>query len=197
MGDEALCLVELDAVATGLRCLDAALKKAPIEVFEANLIEPGRFLLLFGGGVAEVEESHREVREVGAGAVLVDIRLPFVHPQLMAGLFGRTTLGSADELDTLGVVEGRSVAPILEACDRSLKDADVRLAGIRTQGGLGGRAYYLVCGVQHDVEAAIEAGEAILNSHGALHRVERIARPHDELVRWLLRPAPFLPARGA
>ena len=89
------------------------------------------------------------------------------------------------------MVEGRRVAGTLEAADRSLKDADVTLAGVRVSGGLGGRAYYVVFGAQHDVEAALDAGASVLNARGSLHRVERIARPHAEMVRWLLRPPPF------
>ena len=170
---DALALVEIDSVARGLSALDALVKKAPVEVLEANLIEPGRFLILFAGGVAEVDESLRD------------------DPAIVAGLRGRMVLKGADDLDSLGVVEGRRVAGTLEAADRSLKDADVTLAGVRVSGGLGGRAYYVVFGAQHDVEAALDAGASVLNARGSLHRVERIARPHAEMVRWLLRPPPF------
>ena len=66
--------------------------------------------------------------------------LPFAHPLLLAGLRGRQVRQSADELDTLGVVEGRRIATTLAACDQSLKDAAVDLTGLRVAGGLGGRA---------------------------------------------------------
>ena len=49
----------------------------------------------------------------------------------------------------------------------------------------------MVWGPQYDVEAAIEAGSAVLTARNNLHRTERIARPHPEMVQWLLRPAPF------
>lgn len=190
MGD-ALALVEIDSVARGLSALDALVKKAPVEVLEANLIEPGRFLILFAGGVAEVDESLREAVATAESAVVDQLFLPMAHPAIVAGLRGRMVLKGADDLDTLGVVEGRCVAGTLEAADRSLKDADVTLAGVRVSGGLGGRAYYVVFGAQHDVEAALDAGESVLNARGSLHRVERIARPHAEMVRWLLRSPPF------
>jgi len=188
---EALALVELDSVARGLAALDALVKKAPVDVLEANLIEPGRFLILLAGGVAEVQESHAEALARAEEGVVDQMLLPRAHEALLAGLRGRTVVGTADELDTLGVIEGRRVAGTLEAADRSLKDADVSLCGVRVAGGLGGRAYYVVSGAQHDVEAAIEAGRAILDERKTLHRVERIARPHPEMVRWLLRRPPF------
>lgn len=188
---EALALIEVDSVARGLASLDALVKKAPVDILEANLIEPGRFLLLFAGGVAEVEESYQEALARAEDAVVDQLLLPRAHEAILAGLRGKMVLRGADELDTLGVIEGRRVAGTLEACDRSLKDADVTLAGVRVAGGLGGRAYYVVFGAQHDVEAAIDAGKNILEGRKTLHRVERIARPHADMVRWLLRPPPF------
>lgn len=188
---DALALLEVDAVATGLRCVDAMVKRAAVEVLEANLVEPGRFLVLFAGDVAEVDESMDAAREAAGGALCGQMMLPFVHPAVLSGLRGAEKRASADELDTLGVIEGTGIASVLEACDRALKDADVELVGLRVAGGLGGRAFFVVCGPQHDVEAAIEVGTAVLQRHEQLHRTECIARPHAELVPWLLRPPPF------
>ncbi|MCK6506867.1 BMC domain-containing protein [Myxococcota bacterium] len=191
MSSEALALVEVDSVAGGLSALDALVKRAPVQVLEANLVEPGRFLLLFAGGVAEVEESFAAALDRAGQGVVDQVLLPFAHPALLAALRG---LEDHDgELDTVGVVEGTQVATTLAACDRSLKDADVRLAGLRVAGGLGGRAYYVVHGAQHDVQAAIDAGAAVLSTRQRLHRTECIPRPHAELLPWLLRPAPFAP----
>lgn len=188
---DALALIEVDSVARGYQCLDALVKRAPVTVIEANLIEPGRFLILFGGGVGEVEESHKAALEMAEASVVDQLLLPMVHGAIPLGLAGRLDLRTADEMDTLGVIEGRTVASTLLAADRSLKDADVTLAGLRVAVGLGGRAFYVVWGPQHDVEAAIEAGSAVLVGRNNLHRTERIARPHPEMVQWLLRPAPF------
>jgi len=186
---EALSLIEFASLARGLRALDALVKKAPVEILEANLVEPGKFLVLFTGGVAEVEESHAEALHVGAAEVLGAMLLADAHPGLLRGLRGHAACSSADEMDCLGVIEGRSIAATLHAADRALKDAYVALAGLRITGGLGGRAYFVVYGAQHDVEASIEAAEGILGD--ACHSTERIARPHAEMVAWLLRPAPF------
>lgn len=193
MNAEALAMIEVDSVARGLRALDALVKQAPVQVLEANLIEPGRFLLLFAGGVAEVQESYGAALLVSCEGTVDKMLLPWAHPALLGGLRG---LEDRDgELDTIGVIEGLHVAGTLEACDRSLKEAEVRLAGMRVTGGLAGRAYYVVHGVQHDVEAAIEAGTAVLSARQSLHRTECIARPHAEMLTWLLRQAPFAPGR--
>ena len=185
---EALALLELDSVAGGLSALDALVKRAPVAILEANLVEPGKFLVLFSGGVAEVSECHSLVLEAYGGQVLSEMFLPMVHPSLLSGLRG---VEHREAPDTLGVVEGTDVASTLKAADRSLKDADVRLCGIRLAIGLGGRAYFVVCGVQHDVEASIDAARSVLEPLGRVHRTEVITRPHDEMVPWLLRTPPF------
>jgi len=185
---DTLALLELDSVASGLRALDTLVKQAPVEVLEANLVEPGRFLILTAGGVAEVEESVGAVAEVHEAALQTHMVLAMAHPGLLAGLHGAEHL---DASGTLGIVEGTDVASTLEAADRSLKDATVTLAGIRLAIGLGGRAYYVLAGQQTDVEAALEAGRAVLQARGALHRIECIPRPHAEMVPWLLRTPPF------
>jgi microcompartment protein CcmL/EutN len=186
--NDALALFELDSVASGLRVLDVLVKQAPVEILEANLVEPGKFLILFAGGVAEVDESHKAVVSDYSSAVLSSLKLPLVHSAIIDGLRG---VENRLSIDTLGVVEGSNVATTLEACDRSLKDADVTLCGIRVAIGLGGRAYYVVSGTQSDVDASVDAGRTVLEKKESLHRTEVIARPHDEMLPWLLRPAPF------
>lgn len=187
---EALALVELDSVARGLRAVDALLKRAAVRVHEANLIEPGKYLILFSGPVADVEEAYQSACEIAGDRVVERMLLPVVHRGLTRGLMG---LEDRENPDCLGVVEGKHVAGVLEACDRSLKEAEVALCGVRVAGALGGRAYYVVKGRQHDVEAALEAGERVLQRRGTLYAIERIARPHPEFLAWLLRPAPFSP----
>jgi microcompartment protein CcmL/EutN len=192
---DALALLEVDAVASGLRTLDVMVKRSPVHVLEANLVEPGRFLILFDGGVAEVAEAFTAGVEQAGEALVGQMMLPFAHAELLEGLRGREIRTGADGYDTLGVVEGTGVAALLEACDRALKEALVTLTGIRVAGALGGRAFFVVQGEQHDVESALESGARVLEEHGRLHRTECIARPHADMVPWLLRPTPFhLPA---
>jgi len=180
MGADALALVELNSIARGYRVVDALVKKAPVTVLEANLVEPGMYLVLFAGGVAEVEISHVEALEVAGDAL--------VHEELLGGLKGQI---SCTDPDTLGVVEGLRVSSTLEACDRALKDAQVSLAGMRITPGLGGKAFFVVHGTHHDVEAALDTASGILNDRGTLVRSELIARPHKDFLSLVLRPAPF------
>lgn len=192
MKGDALALLELDSVARGYRALDALVKRAPVRLIDANLVEPGRYLILFAGGVAEVEESYAAGVEIAEQHLVDHLMLPFAHKAIVPAIGGKVL---DDEPDTVGVIEATAVASALEACDRSLKDASVRLRGLRVTPALGGRAYFVVQGEQHDVEAAVDAAVAVLNARGRLQRAEVIARPHEEFLAWVLRPAPFTGGR--
>jgi microcompartment protein CcmL/EutN len=185
---DALALLELDSIARGYRVLDALVKESPVTVVNANVVEPGKFLILFGGGVAEVDAAWAVGVDTAADTLVDKVFLPGVHPRIWTALAGETTRGA---IDTIGVIEAGSVAGVIEAADRSLKDAAVTLLGLRISPGLGGKGYYVVDGQQYDVEAAIEAGSAVLDARGKLVRAERIARPHLDFLAHLLRPAPF------
>jgi len=187
-GLDALALLELGSVARGYRVLDWMVKEAPVTIVEANLIEPGKYLILFGGGVAEVGESFDEGVRLADGVLLDKLLLPFAHPRLWACLGGQESLGNAD---CVGIVEGSAVASVIAAADRSAKEADIHLAGLRLSPALGGKAYYVVTGEQHAVEAAIEAGRAVLGPAGRLVDTQIIPRAHAEFLPWVLRPAPF------
>ena len=185
---DALALLELSSVARGYRTLDALLKEAPVTIVEANLIEPGRFLILYGGGVAEVDAAQRVGREVAGESLVDEVLLPGADPRLWPAIAGVFDTG---EFDTIGVVEGASVAAVLEACDRAIKNASVALTGLRIERGLGGKAFFVVDGEQFDVEAAVEVAAGVLAGRGRLVRAEIIARPHPDFLVHVLRPAPF------
>ena len=118
-GPEALALVELDSVASGLRALDALVKKARVSVLEANLVEPGKFLLLVAGPVGELGEAFEAATAEVPAAVGAKMFLARVEHRVVEALRGRDDREERPE--AIGLVEGRAVAPTIEACDRSLK----------------------------------------------------------------------------
>ena len=185
---EALGLLELDSIARGYRVLDAMVKESPVTVVEANLVEPGKYLILFGGGVAEVEIAHRLGVELADKTLVDSVLLPGVHARVWSCLLGEER---CNEPDTIGIVEGSSVAGILEAGDASVKSAEIYLCGLRVSRGLGGKGIFVVNGAQHDVEAAVEAGVDVLRRRGRLVGAEVIPRAHADFLLQLLRRPPF------
>ena len=141
--DPALALLELDSIAAGIAAGDAMAKRAPIDVLRAGTVHPGKFLVLVGGSVGDVEEALAAGREVGAASVRDIVFLPDAHPELVAAI-GGTCREAAGE--ALGVIETATVAAILEAADAGLKGARVRLVELRLADDLGGKGYLLFDG---------------------------------------------------
>lgn len=187
-GLDALALLELTSIARGYRVLDWMVKEAPVTIVEANLVEPGKYLILFGGGVAETVASFDKGAALCEGVLVDKLLLPLAHPRIWACLSGDESLGNAD---CVGIIEGNAIAAVIEAADRSAKEADVHLAGLRLSPALGGKAYYVVTGEQYSVEAAVEVGRGVLEPRGRLVDTQIIPRAHAEFLPWVLRRAPF------
>jgi len=169
----ALALIEVSSIARGMVVSDACVKKAPVRLVASTPISPGRYITVFWGEVAEVEESFGTGIET-AGETLVDrLFLPGAHAALLAALLRVDKPGN---VDSIGIVETFTVASTLLSADAACKAADVSLLELRLASGIGGKAYYIVSGLLHDVEAALDAGRGIL-AQSQLVRTEVIPRP--------------------
>jgi len=185
--EPALALLELDSIAAGIQTGDAMAKRAPIDVIRAGTVHPGKYLVLVGGAVADVEEALDAGREVGASSILDVVFLPNVHPELVAAIRGERRAAAGE---ALGIIETATVAAIIEAADAGLKGARVRLLELRLADDLGGKGYLLFDGPVADVEAAVEIGAArVAGSPGLAWRV--IPRLHPEMADNLAADARF------
>jgi microcompartment protein CcmL/EutN len=88
MMDPSLAIVEFDSIAHGIVAGDAMAKRAPLQVLRAGTIHPGRYLLLAGGGTAEVEEALDAARDAGGPGLRSWLLLPDVHPHVIAAIGG-------------------------------------------------------------------------------------------------------------
>jgi len=108
----ALALIEFDSIAAGIEAGDAMAKKAPVARIVAGTVQPGKYLVLVAGAVADVEEALAAGLAVGASAVLDHVYLPGVHPDVVDALAGGR---QPRQVDALGVVETRTVAATIIA----------------------------------------------------------------------------------
>ncbi len=53
----AIALIEFGSIAAGMFAADKMVKRAPVELLHAGTVQPGKYLILVGGGTAEVQES--------------------------------------------------------------------------------------------------------------------------------------------
>ena len=178
MIEPALALLEFSSIAAGILAADAMVKRASIDVIRAGTVQPGKYLVLIGGQVADVEESLTAGREVG-GATAVDfVYLPQVHPEVVAAIGG----GRVPQVrDALGVIETTTVAAAIHAADAGIKGAEVRLVEVRLADGLGGKGIVIFSGLVADVEAAVEIGVGVLERPELLVRQVVIPQLHPEM----------------
>jgi microcompartment protein CcmL/EutN len=173
----AIAVLELESIARGYVVADAVIKRAQVTVALAEAVSPGKYVLLFHGGVAEVEEAFGAGEEASGPLLLDRLFLPQASGRLVAALGGQLAPGWAE---SLGIVEAHSVAATVLAADTALKRAEVELTELRLARGIGGKGYFCLTGTLHMVEAALE-GAAQAVDPTLLKSVELIQQPHWEL----------------
>jgi len=176
---EAFAGVEVLGIPRGMVTVDALVKKAAARVMLSTPVSPGKFLVLFDGTMAEVEESLLEAERT-AGDQLVDrFLLPYAHQQLEPAVFG--VLPPRPD-GAVGLVETSTACAGLLSADAALKAAEVTLVVIHLSVGIGGKCYYAFAGELFAVEASVEAAVGALAGGDRLLGTEIIARPHPDFI---------------
>jgi microcompartment protein CcmL/EutN len=173
----ALALLEFDSIAAGIVAGDAMVKRAPLDLIRAGTVQPGKYLVLIGGQVADLEEAIDSARSAEGGHMADLVFLPDVHPDVVAAVAGARTEGDGE---ALGVIETTTAAAIIRAADAGVKGARVTLRELRLADGLGGKGYLLFTGPVAEVEAAVSIGSARVP--GELVRETVIAQLHQEML---------------
>jgi ethanolamine utilization protein EutM len=81
--------------------------------------------------------------------------------------------------ESLGMVETKGLAPLVQATDAMLKTANVTYRGWKRVGS--GFCTVFVVGDVGAVQAAVDAGAAAARAVGEVKSVRVIPRPHDDL----------------
>jgi microcompartment protein CcmL/EutN len=165
MIEPALVLLDFSSIAAGIHAADEMIKRAELDVIKAGTVQPGRYLILAGGTVAEVEEALDAGRTAGAGALLDDVFLPQVHPAVVEAIGGERL---PEQQSSLGIIETATVAAAVHAADAGVKGALVDLVEVRLADGLGGKGIVLFSGLVADVEAAVDLGVGVLTKPNQL-----------------------------
>ena len=175
--EPALALIEFDSIAAGIQAGDAMVKKAPIARIIAGTVQPGHYLVLISGEVADVDESLKAGREVGGAHIVDTVFLPHVHPAVVNAIAGGRDVRSGT---ALGVIETATVPAAIRSADAGVKGAQVALLEIRLADGLHGKGLTFFTGEVADVEAAIEIGLGAIEPHTVINQVV-IAQLHPEM----------------
>jgi len=187
---ESLGLLELSSIAAGVRAGDEMMKAARVELLEAIPISNGKFLVIVAGGVAEVEASLDAGRRAAGSAIVDELRLATVHPEVPAAI--ARPRGEQAMRTSLGIVETTTVAAAILGADAAAKAADVQVLEIAPGRGIGGKGFFTLTGDVASVQAGADAARVIIDRRGAHLRSEVLAGPHpairERIGRMLLGP---------
>jgi microcompartment protein CcmL/EutN len=180
----AIGVLELCSVARGVEVADAVLKEAAVDLLFASPVQPGKYVMLFTGGVQEVTASLRRGAALAQQDLVDQLLIPQVHEQVVPML--RRSGGHINgQLDAIGVIETTTVAAAILAADAAVKTAAVDLVDLRIANGLGGKSFFTLTGAVSDVRSSVAAGALLAQERGHLAREVVVPRPHAELGRYL------------
>ncbi len=179
MNDPALGMIEFKSVAKGIKATDDMVKKAPVKVLSTNPICPGKYMVIIGGEVADVDESLKAGIASGSDMIINDIFLPHVHQDVIPAITGTTKI---ENFGSLGIIETFSVSACVEAADIAAKATGIKLVEIRLANGLGGKGYFVMTGEQHEVESSLERAKEYIRSTGMLAGCEIIESPDVQML---------------
>jgi microcompartment protein CcmL/EutN len=172
--------IELSSVGIGYQIEDEMLKAASVDLLIARTICSGKYLIVIGGSVSDVEAAIQTGLASADDSIIDHLILPNVHESVFLALGQSVTLG-AEHSGALGVVETFSGVSALAAADAAAKAARVTLFRIHVAMALGGKGLLLMTGTVADVRAGVQAAAEEARKRGLLVSEVVIPRPGREL----------------
>jgi microcompartment protein CcmL/EutN len=175
----AIGIVETSSIAKGFEIADTLMKTADVEIVVNRTICPGKYMVLVGGEIDAVQSSIEAGVAVGAHTVVDHFIIANLHPAVFPAVSGVARL---PQLKALGVIEGFSVASVIEAADAAVKAAPVQLITIHLAMAIGGKGFVTMTGDVSAVSEAVEIGAAVIERRGLLVEKVVIAAPTPEII---------------
>lgn len=173
--------LETSSIAKGIEATDAMMKMAEIELLMTTIIPRGKYLIMIGGNVADVESSLRAGLQTAAGTVLDHFIIPNVHSELFPAIRGRVKV---HPIEAIGIIETKEVASAIYAGDAAVKSANIKLIEARNQPG--GKGLVVLTGEVGAVRTAIAAGVSSIKKEGMLIAEVVIPYAHEALRKTLI-----------
>lgn len=174
-----LGLIEMTSIAAGMHAADIMLKTSNVQLVVSRTICSGKYMVLIGGDVAEVQAAVDRAAQQVEFAVIDTFVIPNVHKDIFPALSGHSNV---DLLEALGIIESFSVASLIEGADAAVKSANVKIIEIRLAMALGGKAFCTLTGEVAAVTSAVDAGAKLIADKGLLVNKVVIPQPRQELL---------------
>jgi microcompartment protein CcmL/EutN len=178
----------VSTIARGVVAADAGLKRAPAVLLHSRAVSGGKHLVMFEGGVAEVEEAMAAAKLIAGDRILDVVELPYADAQVWPMLEAPVTpidWAGDRAAEAVAIIETSTVCAAIRAADAACKVAHVIVRDTRFAIDLAGKAYFTLTGTLDAIEAAVEAAK--LAADQKIVGLEVIAQPAPELRGQLFR----------
>jgi microcompartment protein CcmL/EutN len=172
--------LELSSIGMGYVVEDEMFKAASVELLIARTICSGKYLIVIGGSVSDVQASVDAGLKCGHEAIIDHLVIPNVHDAVFPAL-GQSVVLLPEQMGALGIIETFSGTSVLAAADAAAKAARVIIFRIHVAMALGGKGLCLMTGSVSDVRAGVQAGADAARTRGLLVYEAVIPRPAKEL----------------
>ena len=176
----AIAFLETSSIARGVEAVDAMMKRASVDLLMTTIVPRGKYLIMVGGAVADVEAALRAGLETAADTVVDHFLIQNAHRDLPDAIRGKRKV---ELVEAVGLIETKEIASAIFAGDAAAKAADVELIEARNQPGAKGLV--VVTGDVAAVRAAVAAGVATIRKDGMLVAEVVIPRAHEALAEAL------------
>jgi microcompartment protein CcmL/EutN len=173
--------LETGSIAKGIEASDAMMKMASVELLMTTILPRGKYVVMVGGVLADVQQSMKAGLETAGGTVVDHFIIQNAHEQLAAAIKGRVKV---PELEAVGIIETKEVASAIYAGDAAAKAAAVSLVEARNQPG--GKGLVVLTGEVGAVRSAMAAGLATIKKDGMLVSQVVITLAHKALLKSLV-----------
>ena len=172
---KAIGMVEVTTVSTGFAAADEMAKAADVEVLQAEVTCPGKFVILVTGELSAVKASVDRAEGRFGEKVIDTFVLGNPHESIFPAIYGTA---QPEDVNALGVLETYDV-------DIAAKTAIVELIELRLAKGMCGKSYMTLTGSVSAVQAAIDKAKAEAGDKGMFLDSTVIARPSDKIKKYI------------
>ncbi len=180
---KALGMIEFKTVSAGVTAADSMVKTAQVELIEAQVVCPGKYIALITGDLSAVDAAVANAKTQYGEQLIDSFVLGNPHEGIFPAIYGTTHV---EHISSLGVLETYDAAAIIVAADVAAKTSEVELIELRIAKGMCGKSYVFLCGEVSAVEAAISRAKASVSDSGMFLDSTVIAHPDEQICKSIL-----------
>ena len=180
---KAIGMIEFKTVSAGVTAADAMVKAASVELMEAQVVCPGKYIALVCGELSAVKSAVEAAELVCSEQFIDSFILGNPHESIFPAVCGVNEVG---EIRALGILETFDAASIIVAADEAVKTAAVDLIEVRIAKGMCGKSYLYLTGEVAAVEAALQKAKSAVSERGMYLDSSVIAHPDAQICQSIL-----------